>query len=55
MSCLMASFTICGHSESQNKSRQAGGLMVKEDGEQLLIELFIVAVQETNVYNRKIG
>lgn len=55
MSCLMASFTICGHSESQNKPRQAGGLMVKGDREQLLIELFIEAVEETNVYGRKIG
>lgn len=51
----MASFAICGHSETQNKPRQAGGLMVRDNRQQLAIEPVIEAVEGKNVYDSKVG
>lgn len=48
-SCLIASFTIWWHSETQNKP------MGREDRQQLTIELPIEAVEGQIVYDREIG
>lgn len=44
VSFLMASFTICGHSE-RDKTKP-GSLIVREDGEQLMMELTFKVVEK---------